>query len=185
MKTPVLLLCLSLTIGFLASAQKVETEQSVEAIKAYKNLFRYQTIYLSGQPTLEQLRYLKAQGVGTIINLRSKEENTNFSEGAFHEPTIAEELGFDYYSIPIAGSKDYNPKTLRKVSELIGTDEKVLIHCASAGRVTHVFMAYLVKYKGYSINDAVQIGKSIKFTFPQEQLLDVDISLTEDQPYFE
>lgn len=52
-----------------------------------------------------------------------------------------------------------------------------MIHCASAGRVTHFFMAYLIKNKGYSINEAVEIGKSLKFSLPLEKLLDTEISL--------
>ncbi|MCK4699702.1 MAG: hypothetical protein KAT38_05195 [Bacteroidales bacterium] len=52
-----------------------------------------------------------------------------------------------------------------------------MIHCASAGRVTHFFMAYLIKNKGYSINEAVEIGKSLKFSLPLEKLLETEISL--------
>jgi hypothetical protein len=38
-------------------------------------------------------------------------------------------------------------------------------------------MAYLINEKGYSVNDAVLIGKSLKFVFPLEKLLGDEIEM--------
>jgi len=38
-------------------------------------------------------------------------------------------------------------------------------------------MAYLVKNEEYTINEAVEIGKDLRFSFPLENLLDTEISM--------
>ncbi|MCD4711246.1 MAG: hypothetical protein K8R52_10390, partial [Bacteroidales bacterium] len=86
---------------------------SVEVIEDYENLFRFDNFYLSGQPTLELLRWLKSQGVTKIINLRSGEENTTFAEEAYNEEAVAKELGFEYKNIPVEGITDYTPEKLQ------------------------------------------------------------------------
>lgn len=150
---------------------------SVEVIEDYENLFRFDNFYLSGQPTLELLRWLKSQGVTKIINLRSGEENTTFAEEAYNEEAVAKELGFEYKNIPVEGITDYTPEKLQDFSELMKVDQKILIHCRSAGRVTYFFMGYLIKTCGYSLNEAIEVGKELKFTFPLEKLLDTEINM--------
>jgi protein tyrosine phosphatase (PTP) superfamily phosphohydrolase (DUF442 family) len=56
-------------------------------------------------------------------------------------------------------------------------NEKILIYCRTGGRVTNFFMAYLIKNKEYSINEAVKIGKDLRFSFPLENLLNAEISM--------
>jgi len=38
-------------------------------------------------------------------------------------------------------------------------------------------MAYLIKNKGYSVNQAVKVGKSLKFSLSLEKLLETEISM--------
>lgn len=110
---------------------------TVEVINEFENLFRYQNFYLAGQPSLEELQWLKSQGVTKIINLRSEQENNQYSEYAYNELRMAKELGFEYDTIPVNGLKDFNPGKLDDFICHINKDEKILIHCRSAGRVTH------------------------------------------------
>jgi protein tyrosine phosphatase (PTP) superfamily phosphohydrolase (DUF442 family) len=151
--------------------------EKVEVIKDFKVLFRYQNFYVSGQPTLEALQWLKSQGVIKIINLRSEKENSEYSEYAFDEKAFAQKSGFQYYSIPVDGSKDYSPEKLEAFLSLLNNDEKILIHCLSAVRATNFFMAYLIKNKEYTINEAVEIGRSMSFVFPLEKLLGTAVSM--------
>tara|TARA_R110001583_G_scaffold55451_3_gene168491 strand:- start:3938 stop:4486 length:549 start_codon:yes stop_codon:yes gene_type:complete len=178
MKTPITTLLLILFLAFSSHAknQTVKTD-SVEIIKDFKGAFKYQNYYLSAQPSLEALRWYKSQGASTIINLRTEKENKDFTANAFNEENMAKELGLDYHCLPIGGSKDYTPENLDAFAKLITGDEKLLIHCRSAGRVTIIFMAYLVKYKGYSINEAAHVGRSLKFSLPLEKMLETEISL--------
>ena len=178
MKTPIITLMLSLFLAFSSQAKnKTVKTDSVEIIKEFKGAFKYQNYYLSAQPSLEALRWYKSQGASTIINLRTEKENQDFTANAFNEENMAKELGLDYHCLPIGGSKAYSPKNLDAFAKLITGDKKLLIHCRSAGRATLVFMAYLIKHKGYSANEAAKVGRSLKFSLPLEKMLDSEISL--------
>jgi protein tyrosine phosphatase (PTP) superfamily phosphohydrolase (DUF442 family) len=150
---------------------------SVEVINDFKNLYHYQDYYISAQPTLELLQWLKSREICVVINLRSERENTEFTAGAFNEVNICREMGLDYYSIPVDGLKDYIPAKLDTLSVLLNRKDIVFLHCASGGRATDFFMAYLVKSKGYSINEAAEIGRKLRFTLPVEKILDIKINL--------
>lgn len=178
MKSSIIFFIFSFLVVFNSNAQdNINKTGKVEVIKDFKNLYRYQNFFLSGQPTLEALQWFKSQGVTKIINLRSETENKGYSEYAYNEEINAQELGFEYHALPVDGTKDYTPEKLEVFLSLINKNEKTVIHCASAGRVTHFFMAYLIKNKGYSINEAVEIGKSLKFSLPLEKLLETEISM--------
>ena len=178
MKSRIIFSIFSLFLVFNLNAQKTNDKtDTVELIKDFKNLYRYKTFYLSGQPSLEALQWLKSQKVTKIINLRSEKENNEYSESAYNEKNKTSELGFEYHNLPVNGTEDFSPEKLEAFLKLINEDEKILIHCRSAGRVTYFFMAYLIKTKGYSVNEAVEIGKKLKFAFPLEKLLDTKISM--------
>lgn len=178
MKTPITLIMLSLLLAFSSQAKnKTVKTDSVEIIKDFNGAFKYQNYYLSAQPSLEALRWYKSQGASTIINLRTEKENKDFSSYAYNEKNIAEELGLNYHCLPIGGSKAYTPENLEAFAKLLEGDKKLLIHCRSAGRATTLFMAYLIKHKGYSVNEATHVGRQLKFSLPLEKMLDRKISL--------
>ena len=154
-----------------------EEDKQVEKIKKFDYLYRYQNLYLGGQPTEEELRWLKAEGVTRIINFRTAEEINEFTDSDFDEKSLVREMGFEYIEIPVGSRKDYSPGKLKAVSRQINENEKILLHCRTADRVTHFFIAYLIKHKGYSINEAVDIGRQIRFFFPLEGLLDIEIDM--------
>jgi protein tyrosine phosphatase (PTP) superfamily phosphohydrolase (DUF442 family) len=178
MKSVIYFFIFSFSLVFNLKAQNnIGNTEKVEVIRDFKFLFRYQNFYISGQPTLEALQWLKSQGVIKIINLRSEKENMEYSEYAYNEETYAQKLGIAYYSIPVDISKDYSPQKLEDFLSLMNNDEKILIHCLSAVRATNFFMAYLIKNKGYSINEAVKIGRSMNFQLPLEKLLGTEVSM--------
>jgi protein tyrosine phosphatase (PTP) superfamily phosphohydrolase (DUF442 family) len=166
---------LSLTMLVMAFSIHAQEKNSVVEIEAYDALYKYNNYYLGAQPSLEQLEYLYEKGVRKIVNLRTEGENENFTESSYNEEKWAAKLGFEYVSIPVDGYSDFTPEKLADFTNSVHTDDPVLIHCAGAGRVTHFFMAYLVQEKGYSLDEAVEIGKSLKFKLPIEKLLDTDI----------
>ena len=178
MKSIIFFLIINFPLIFNLYAQEnTGTSKNVEVIKDFKNLYRYQNYYIGGQPTLEALQWLKSQGVNKIINLRSENENIEYSEYAYNEKINAQRLGFKYYSIPVDGNKDYTPENLDVFISLINKNEIILIHCLTAGRATNFFMAYLIKNKGYTINEAVEIGRNLRFSLPLEMLLDTKVSM--------
>ncbi len=86
-------------------------------------------------------------------------------------------MGFKYHVVPEDGVKDYTPAKLDEMAALLREDNPVFVHCAWAVRVTHLFMAYLIKYKNYEIDEAIEIGKKLTFTLPLENLLDRKITM--------
>ena len=150
---------------------------TVETIQGFRNIYRYQNFYLGAQPSYEAIQWLKSKGVSIIINLRSTKENQDFTLASFNEESVAAQMDLKYHSIPVDGFKDYTPAKLDEMAALLMGDKPVFIHCAGAVRVTYFFMAYLIKYQNYEIDEATEIGKKLTFSFPLENLLDRKISM--------
>jgi protein tyrosine phosphatase (PTP) superfamily phosphohydrolase (DUF442 family) len=152
---------------------------SVYKVEGKKDLFRSTNYYFGGQPTLEILRWLKSEGMTLVVNLRSAKENKDFAETAFNEENVVRELGMAYVSIPLGEKPSYRPQAVDTFAlELSAHTGKAFVHCLSAGRVSYLWVAYLVKHRGYSLDDAVAIGKRIKYPTTLEDLLGAKISLT-------
>lgn len=152
---------------------------SVFKVEGKRDLFKSTNFYFGGQPNLETLRWLKSEGVTMVINLRSEKENKEFAEASFNEENIAKELGMSYVSIPIGEKESYRPQTVDTFAVVLKTNKgKAYIHCLSGGRVTFLWVAYLVRHRGYSLDEAVNIGKRIKYSTQLEDLLGAKISLT-------
>jgi protein tyrosine phosphatase (PTP) superfamily phosphohydrolase (DUF442 family) len=107
-------------------------------------------ICTGGQPSLENLTRLKAEGVRAIINLRQPAEYDAAAEAA-----KAKELGLRYFPIPVATAepKDEQADEFLKVT----ADPKnrpAFIHCASANRVGAFWMIRRVLVDGWKMDDA-------------------------------
>lgn len=166
-----------ISLGFLSLNAQSNGVDTVTTFPDWEDLFQYHTYYISAQPDLEELKWLKEQGITKIVNLRTDEENKTFSKESFNEKREARKLGIDYKSLPVDGYADYTPEKLGHFLELVDPGDKVLIHCKSGGRANTLFMAYLIKDEGYSVDRAVEIGKQIRFYLPLEDLLGVQIHM--------
>lgn len=152
-------------------AQKFVRQDSVKALPApvlldTTGMFqdRYARIgddlYIGGQPTQKALREMKAQGVTTIVNLRSPSEMQRIG---FDEEKLITELGIKYVYLPVRGDAQfpYAPETLAKFTEALKTAEgKVLLHCTIAWRASHLWGAYLIQ-AGVPAADALQHTRAI------------------------
>jgi uncharacterized protein (TIGR01244 family) len=157
--------------------------EAVVKIPAIKDLFQTGDIFIGGQPNLEALRWIKSQGVTLIVNLRSEPENKEFTATSFTEENLVKEMGMTYLSLPVGEKDSYAPKTVDKLAEALAASQgKTLIHCASGVRATNLWIAYLVRTRGRSLNEAIAIGKQMKFTFPVEDFLGVKVSFSTDAP---
>lgn len=146
--------------------------KKVEKLDFAPNLFKSGNMFFSGQPSLETLKWLDSEGVDIVINLRSKEEMEDFKELAFNEEEQVAGLGMKYISIPIDGYDSYTTENVEKLAKALNKKyDKVLIHCASCGRVSYFMIAYLTDYKKYDLADAIAFGEQLKFRFPLEDLL--------------
>ena len=168
------------SIALIQSKSKEKSKlMSVEKLEKADNFFRSDRFFFAGQPSEETLSWLKEEGVELVINLRSDAENATQAKNAFDEAKVINEKGISYVSLPISGPETYCPESVDKLAKAIDEhDGKILIHCASCGRVTNLWMAYLIKYKKFSVDDAIVVGKQLKLTFPLEDLLGKKISMS-------
>ena len=110
-----------------------------------------------GQPRLEHLAKLKAEGVKTIINLRTPGEHR-----ASEEEETAKQLGLRYYNIPVV----YGDPKEEQVTEFLKlTDDAqnlpAFIHCTAAIRVGAFWMIRRVLRDGWTIEAAEEDAKKV------------------------
>ena len=110
-----------------------------------------------GQPQLEQLAKLKAEGVRAVINLRHPSEYS-----AAEEEAQAKKLGLRYFNIPVRFN---DPKDEQATEFLKLTDDPAnrpaFIHCAAAVRVGAFWMIRRVLRDHWSVADAEQEATKI------------------------
>jgi uncharacterized protein (TIGR01244 family) len=117
-------------------------------------------MFIGGQPTEKALREMKAQGVTTVINLRTPPEMARIG---FDEAKLVSELGMKYVYIPMRGNKEfpYSPAELKRFSDaMAAADGKVLLHCTIAWRASHLWGAYLIE-QGVPVDQALKHTRAI------------------------
>lgn len=151
---------------------------SVMVITDYNNFYQSEDFYFGGQPSIEALHWLKTEGVTTIINLRTDKEMSKYESFAYNEKAMVEELGMKYILVPVDPKSSYNTETLSLFARAIDENPgKICIHCGGCGRVTYLFMAYLIEYRKYSLDEVIEFGKKLKYNNPLEDLLEKEISM--------
>jgi protein tyrosine phosphatase (PTP) superfamily phosphohydrolase (DUF442 family) len=110
-----------------------------------------------GQPTLEHLEKLKAEGVKAIINLRPPNEHE-----AAKEEAKAKELGLRYFNIPVVyrEPKDEQATEFLKLTDDL-KNEHIFIHCAAAIRVGAFWMIRRVLRDGWTYEQALEEANKI------------------------
>lgn len=119
-------------------------------------------IFVGGQPTEKALHEMRAQGVTTVVNLRTPAEMTQSVK--FDEPAVVAQLGMKYVYLPVRGDPiyPYSPQTVAKFSEAVrGSKGKVLLHCTVGWRASHLWAAYLIQERGVPLEDALANATAI------------------------
>jgi outer membrane protein assembly factor BamB/protein tyrosine phosphatase (PTP) superfamily phosphohydrolase (DUF442 family) len=120
-------------------------------LSSIRNFLRVNKEFCTGgQPRLEHLQQLKAEGVKAIINLRQPSEHR-----AAEEEAKAKELGLRYFNIPVAfgDPKDEQVDEFLKITDN-PENRPAFIHCAGAIRVGAFWMIRRVLRDGWKIEDA-------------------------------
>lgn len=142
---------------------------------------------IAGQPTEAALRRLRAEGYTTVINLRAPNEMANRQAVPFDEEALVRELGMKYVYLPMRGDTayPYAPSAVTALAKALdeAKGEKVLLHCTVAWRASHLWAAYLVKEKGFPLEEALRHGAAMNLgsrmnmngRLPLEHFLDRDI----------
>ncbi|MCZ6640155.1 MAG: protein tyrosine phosphatase family protein [Gammaproteobacteria bacterium] len=142
-------------------------------------------IYIAGQPDEDGLARAKSLGVTTVVNLRTHRETDNRSIVPYDEQASVAELGMKYVHIPLGGpDTPYGPEAVDLFAEAMDAAEgKVLLHCTVAWRASHLWTAYLVKHKGFDLQEAVRHGRAVNFgTLPLEGFLDKSLTMDYLEP---
>lgn len=163
MKRIILLIAIVALAGGGCFAQEAKPPAPVEQAEAKEyasitNFFRVnEQICTGGQPRMEDLEKMKAEGIRTIINLRQASE---FDAEA--EATKAKEVGLRYVHIPVNGRE---MKDEYAVEFLKATDDPdirpVFIHCASANRVGALWMIRRALRDGWTLEKAEEEARKI------------------------
>ena len=163
-----LILSLLILIGdqVMSFADSGPDKQKIKTIITHKNwgnlerVRQYKNLYFAGQPDEAALIYFKNLGGVAVINLREPWETD------FDEQPYVEELGLEYYSFPVPGKKELNASTMDKIGKSIEQkgDAPVMVHCASGNRAAAWLATHLVTIHKKSLNDALEVAKSVGLT---------------------
>lgn len=158
MRTLAAVLLLAATGG---AAQEAPAAAQSEPAKEYAHITNFlrvnQQICTGGQPRLEDLEKMKAEGIRAIINLRQASEYDAAAEEA-----KAKEVGLKYVHIPVNGREmkdEYAEEFLKATDE--AENRPAFIHCASANRVGALWMIRRVLRDGWSLEKAEEEAKKI------------------------
>ena len=119
-------------------------------------------IFITGQPTERGLAEMRAQGVTTVVNLRSPHEMQTAVK--FDEQAVVTQLGMKYVYLPMRGTAElpYSPDAVTKLAAAVANaDGKVLLHCTIAWRASHLWAAYLIKERGVDVETALANARAI------------------------
>ena len=119
-------------------------------------------ICTGGQPRLEDLPRLEAEGIKAIINLRRPTEYDAEAEAA-----KAKELGLRYFNIPVSVAEPQDQQAdefLKLTAE--SKNRPAFIHCGSANRVGAFWMIRRVLVDGWKLADAEAEARKIGMHSP-------------------
>src|SRR5215813_7111682 len=139
-------------------AQSTQSTQGAQEVPPIRNFLQVSDQFCTGgQPRLEHLSKLKADGVKAIINLRQPSEHR-----APEEEAEAKKLGLRYFNIPVIYSdpKDEQVEEFLKISD-DPENRPAFIHCAAAIRVGAFWMIRRVLRDGWSIEKAEEEAKKV------------------------
>lgn len=112
-------------------------------------------LHTGGQPSLEQLDALPAQGVRTVIDLRADGEDRGYDEAA-----ELQRRELRYLRLPIAGAQDLTPANAAALKRLlVESGHGVLLHCASGNRVGALLALMAAQEEQLPPAQALELGK--------------------------
>jgi uncharacterized protein (TIGR01244 family) len=142
-----------------APPQKIEDlEAEVEG-----GLYLDGRVFISGQPTEAAFAAFSRRGLTVVVNTRTSEEVEDREKVPFDEEKIVRSLGMSYVWIPLGGDDHpYDPAAVQRLAEVLSSENgQVLIHCLYGGRAAYLWVAHLVKYEGFPLEQAMARGEAM------------------------
>jgi uncharacterized protein (TIGR01244 family) len=139
-------------------------------------------IYIGGQPNPDALRELAERGVTAVVNLRTPKEMEDSTKVSFDEAALVDSLGLEYVWMPLGGKEHpYTPEAVENFAAVLERNTgPVLVHCTAAGRASHLWAAYLVRYQWFSVVEAYERGVVTGIgVAPMAQMLDKKLVMVE------
>lgn len=120
----------------------------------YTPIYRDGDVMISGQPGEELLKQLADEGVAVVINCRTPDEASSVD---YAESKLVQSLGMAYVELPLGGKFGYQPEDSARLSAALRlhSGRRILIHCASGGRATSLWMSHLVRSEGLTVDQAM------------------------------
>jgi len=124
--------------------------------KAPSLVYSSEDLLVGGQPSYEELKYLKSKGLEVVINLRQDGETEDFK----NEKIWAEKLGLTYIKLPLSGN-EINVRNSKKLAQLLKGKKNILLHCASGNRVGGLLAidAFISAKGNMSVDEALDFGR--------------------------
>lgn len=143
-----------------ASVAPTTMAPGVELIEALPGL------YTSGQPAPGDWNAIAANGIATVVNLRTTEELAGRDEAA--EVRAA---GLRYVQIPVAGADGITADNARRLHDALSPDHgQVLVHCASGNRAGALLALEQAQFDGVPAETALGLARKAGMTSTEPQL---------------
>lgn len=122
------------------------------------NALNTSPVTITGQPSPETLRSL--EGTGTlVINSRTQSEIDRLD---FDQSGILEAANVSYAWVPMGGDAGYTHAQLEAFARAFEShDGPVLMHCASGGRSRTLYAAYLIRYRNFTPDRALDVVRAM------------------------
>jgi uncharacterized protein (TIGR01244 family) len=152
--------CAALPLGLLAgcSTSKQPATLTPVSLGTMKPIHAHGEVYLAGQPSAADLELAAGQGIATVLDLRSADE-----ERGFDEPVRVRELGMEYLQVPFKAKESLTDEVFDRTRAVLNdaAQHPVLVHCATANRVGAVWLAHRVVDGGLAWEDALAEAKAV------------------------
>jgi uncharacterized protein (TIGR01244 family) len=148
---------LAVVTATMAAAQEAQAPQP-QQVPPIRNFLKINDQFCTGgQPRMEHLDQLKAEGVKAIINLRTPGEHR-----AEEEEAKAKELGLRYFNIPVV-FRDPKPEQVTEFLKLTDdpANRPAFIHCTAAIRVGAFWMIRRIMRDGWTIEQAEEEARKV------------------------
>lgn len=112
-------------------------------------------LFTAGQPAPQDWSIIKADGITTVINLRTADELKGRDEAA-----EVQAAGLHYIEIPVVGAAGINEDNARLLHEALAPKHGggVLVHCASSNRAGALLALEQKDFDGMNKVQALELG---------------------------
>lgn len=130
-------------------------------------------VVTGGQINSEQIERAKTAGVTTIVNLRAEEERGEYAD----EQAKVEAAGMTYVHMPVSAmtGEGLTADNARKLADLVGKGEPMVVHCKAASRVGALFALKAGLVDGLPVEQAIEEGRKAGLASPGLEQLARDL----------